>query len=399
MAIREEVGAVVSHARLHDPWSIPHLVGKTGPRQNPPGVQNGFEARFATAATALFSTLVACGSSTGSSGDAIAPGTDAATVADASSGADAATVADASSSGTDATADAAQEAISGSDAGDDATPPDPPEESVEIPGSTGNGISKMALDTGELFLLRANGTVDYGGTTMDAEYGGFASGTDGTDSVGGVDVGVDFGLKTVRLAVPPVLGRMKWFGPYRTDHVYYVIVNGVGNPLSVKLLRPTLLAGSGGITVSIYRLSPTLHTVGMLVDTVAAPVTLTPTTSAVATTLGTVYLLQCDGQAHVGGNGLAKGDADWMDYADNGTGQVDIGDAKTDYGLGVDEPFVGMANSNTPRKRWWGLWRKDHIYYMLFAGTGNKIHFDYYDVGYGDNSATVTLAVRLWGLR
>jgi hypothetical protein len=273
----------------------------------------------------------------------------------------------------------------------DAAAADPALETIVVPGSIGTGVSSTPLDNGELFLLRASGTVDFGGTTIDAEFGGFGAGNDGTDSVGNVDVGVDFGLKTVRAAVPAVAGRMKWFGAYRNDHVYYVIVNGVGSPLSLKLLKPTAAAGSGSITVSLYRLSPTLQTVGKLVDTVSVPVVKVSVKSSVATSAGTTYLLQSVGQAPCGSGGTGNGDADYMDYAADGTGQVDIGDANTDYGLGVDEPFVGNANTNTPRKRWWGLWRKDHIYYMLFAGTGSQVQFDYYDSNYGDNSTTVKL--------
>jgi hypothetical protein len=280
----------------------------------------------------------------------------------------------------------------------DATAPDSPLESIEVPASTGSGVSQTSLDNGELFLLRASGTVDFGGTAVDAEFGGFDAAQPGTDTVGGVDVGVDFGLKTVRAAVPPVPGRMKWFGAYSGNHVYYVVVNGTGSPLSLKLLAPAAGAGSGSISVSLYRLSPTLQPVGTLVDTVTAPVTETPAMTTVVPTLGAVYLLQCDGEAKTGGNNLGMGDADWMDYAADGTGQEDIGDANTDYGLGVDEPFVGSANSNTPRKRWWGLWRADHIYYMLYTGTGNPIEFNYYDSGYGDNSTTVTLTVRVRAL-
>ena len=289
------------------------------------------------------------------------------------------------------TTDAVSPEASGPSA--DAAAPYSPIESIDVPGSTGLAVSKTSLDNGELFLLRANGSVDVGGTAIDAEFGGFSGTQPGTDTVGGVDVGVDFGLKTVRLAVPLVPGRMKWFGAYRSDHVYYMIVNGAGNPLSLKLLAPATTGGTGTITVSLYRLSPTLQPVGTLVDTVAAPVTLTPARTAISTSENTIYLLRCAGQATVGGNGLGMGDADWMDYAANGSGQEDIGDANTDYGLGVDEPFVGAANTNTPRKRWWGLWRADHTYYMLFTGTGNSIEFNYYDSGYGDNSTTVTLSV------
>jgi hypothetical protein len=270
--------------------------------------------------------------------------------------------------------------------------PDPALETIEVDGD-GTAISKMSLDNGELFLLRANGVINVGGAAVDAEFGGFAPGKPGTDAIGEADVGIDFGLKTVRAAVPAVAGRMKWFGGYRDDHVYYVIVGGAGAPLSLKLVKPTSEPATGGIAISIYRLSPTPQPVGTLVDTVMASLTKAPVKSVIATRTGTTYLLQCMGQGPVGGGGLAAGDADWMDYTANGTGKLDIGDAKTDYGLGVDETFVGAANSNTPRKRWWGQWRQDHAYYMLFSGSGNPIEFQYYDVGYGDNSATVKLSV------
>jgi hypothetical protein len=281
-----------------------------------------------------------------------------------------------------------------------AAAPDSALETIEVTASNGTAISKVSLDNGELFLLRASGVVsDASGmvgnpdTAVDAEFGGFGPSTPGSDVVGQVDVGIDFGLKTVRAAVPAVAGRMKWFGGYRDDHVYYVIVSGAGAPLSLKLVKPMSGPATGSITISIYRLSPTPQPVGTLVDTVMALLTKAPVKSAMATKAGVVYLLQCQGQGPVGGAGLAAGDADWMDYAANGNGKVDIGDANTDYGLGVDEPFVGAANTNTPRKRWWGQWRQDHVYYMLFSGSGNPIEFDYYDVGYGDNSATVKLSV------
>jgi hypothetical protein len=48
------------------------------------------------------------------------------------------------------------------------------------------------------------------------------------------------------------------------------------------------------------------------------------------------------------------------------------------------------------RKNWWGPFRNDHIYYMLFAGTGQPISFLYYDSGYGDNSPTDTITLRIF---
>ena len=54
------------------------------------------------------------------------------------------------------------------------------------------------------------------------------------------------------------------------------------------------------------------------------------------------------------------------------------------------------GSAYTPRMRWWGLWRKDRTYYMLFTGTGKPIQFLYHDSGYGDNSPTDQLSVRIF---
>ena len=188
-------------------------------------------------------------------------------------------------------------------------------------------------------------------------------------------------------------GRKKWFGAYRNDHTYYVVVTGSGAPLSIKLALPAGGTGTGALTLALMRLSPTASVLAAPLETVLANVNKPTVHSTMTTTSSVVYLLQATGSGKVGGNNLGLGDADWMDYAADGTGKVDIGDQNVDYGLGVDESDPKI----TPRQHWWGPWRKDHSYYMLFAGTGNTIGFSYYDVGdYGDNSATDKITVHVF---
>lgn len=262
---------------------------------------------------------------------------------------------------------------------------------------TGDGRAvrfQTSLDAGELYLLKAVGSVKVGEDAVDAEYGGFSAGTPGQDVVGGTDVGVDVGIPAQDVPAGVAPGRKHWFGGYRPDHTYYMIVNGAGQPLTLRLLTNGGKARGGGITVSVFRLSPAPPALPKPLESVSVHV-LERTASTVLTTRPTdVYLLQASGSGRVGGGGLGQGDAEYMDYSADGTGQVDIGDLHTDYGLGVDE----ADQSVTPRLRKWGLWRKDHTYYMLFAGTGRPINFFYYDVkgGYGDNSPTDTLTVKVF---
>jgi hypothetical protein len=125
-----------------------------------------------------------------------------------------------------------------------------------VPASGASAASKTLLDAGELFLLKATGTLDAGADKFDAEYGGFASGGTGQDVEAGIDVGVDTGFKLERVPAGTMAGRKKWFGSYRADHTYYVIVTGTGAALSLKMVLPAGASGTGGVTVSIMRLSP-----------------------------------------------------------------------------------------------------------------------------------------------
>jgi len=149
----------------------------------------------------------------------------------------------------------------------------------------------------------------------------------------------------------------------------------------------------GAITVSMVRLSPFPQTFSTQLDSLQAPLTRTIVYSHLSPSKPTIYLLSCAGQGKVGGANLGYGDAEYCDYNATGSGVEDVGDASIDYGIGVDDTNV---TSTIPRSYWWGPWRLDHTYYMLYAGTGKPISFLYFDSNYGDNSTTVTLTVRLY---
>jgi hypothetical protein len=266
-----------------------------------------------------------------------------------------------------------------------------PLESVRVVPHEG-ATFKSRLDQGELYLLKASGAAGSGVGAVDAEYSGH-----GADVADGVDVGIDVGLKSLRTAPGIRPSRMKWIGGDRESHTYYMIVTGSGGPLSLKLVTPagrseTAFSDRGAIAVSLYRLS----TLPAPLETLQIPVLQKIVPTILTTRKSSVYLLQAIGQARVGGGGLGQGDAEYMDYRADGVGQVDVGDGNTDYGIGVDEADL----SKTPHALWWGPWRQDHTYDLLFAGTGKPIQFMFYDVdgGYGDNSPTEALTVKVYAL-
>jgi hypothetical protein len=127
------------------------------------------------------------------------------------------------------------------------------------------------------------------------------------------------------------------------------------------------------------------------------PVQKTVVSGTVATASGKQYLLQASGAGKVGGGGLKMGDAEYMDWDEVGN-RANEGEAGADFGIGVDElEYTRMGGAAyKPRQRWWGPWRKDHTYYMVFTGTGKPIQFLYFDSGYGDNSPTDKLSVKVF---
>ncbi len=253
-------------------------------------------------------------------------------------------------------------------------------ESVRVSAGKEAISFKTPLEAGQVFLLKATGTIKVGGRPVDAAFGGV-----------GTETGVD-----VEDPAGSAPARKRWFGSPRPDHTYYMIVAGAGRPLTLRFLTDSThgqKAGSGAVTISLFRLSP-----GALpppLETLSVPVMDRKVPTLLTTRPSAVYLLECSGSERVGGGGLGQGDAEYMDYKADGTGTVDIGDANTDYGLGVDE----ADQSISPRlHKWLGPWRADHTYYQLFEGTGRPIQFFFYDVkgGYGDNSPTDTLTVKIF---
>jgi hypothetical protein len=261
---------------------------------------------------------------------------------------------------------------------------------------------KTSLDMGELYLLKATGVADFGAQKVDAEYS-FGSGMP-ADEAGGTDFGVDIGLPQIHPKVhttptPPGPERMKWLLTigYRDDHIYYLTVTGAGKPLSLKLAKPAG-AGTGAITVSLDKLSPMPPaSLGKELETVGVPLTKTVVSAMMPTETGKLYLLQASGEGKVSKGGL--GDAEYMDYDVAGT-RFNEGEGGADFGVGVDEIEVGLMprgpGGYKPRLRWWGMWRKDHTYYMLFAGTGKPIQFLYFDSGYGDNGPMDKITLKIF---
>lgn len=264
-------------------------------------------------------------------------------------------------------------------------------ESVQVPGGGAAVTFTNGFDRGEVFLLKASGAVAVGPKWLDAKYESDGTAGTGTEVVAGTEVGIDTGLKVARAPKGTAPGRLKWFGNYRADHIYYVLATGTGQPLTLRLVTGGE-PGTGAITVTLYRLSPAPAALPKPLETLPVSVLAETVQTTLTASNQTVYLLQAAGDGKVGGGGLGRGDADYMDYKANGAGAEDIGDNDVDYGLGVDE----ADTHKTPRQNWWGPFRLDHIYYMLYAGTGQPIHFHYYDSGYGDNSPTDRLTVKVF---
>ena len=296
-------------------------------------------------------------------------------------------------------------AFGGGGAGNGTAPARGPLEKLQLTASRRSAAFATALAAGEIYLLKASGTVSLGAQTVDADY--VFGGTEmASDEAGGADVGVDIGEKQIQrhvhyTATPPGPGRMKWAGEYRQDHVYYMTVTGEGRRLSLALTAPPPAGGGGdgAIAVELHALSPAPPRLGPELEKVAIPITRTVVTSNTVTRDGQQYLLQASGAGRVGGGGMHLGDAEYMDW--NAVGhRRNEGEAGADFGIGVDETsYTKMKGSAyTPRRRWWGPWRADHTYYLLFTGTGRPIQFLYFDSGYGDNSRTDQLSVRIFAV-
>jgi hypothetical protein len=345
--------------------------------------------------------------------------------------------------------------------GGDAAPPppsaprgqcDPALETIQV-GGAGPVAFKTSLDKDATYLLKAVGTVSAGNQTFDAEFA--VAGGMGTDEMGGTDVGIDVGLlwpnRPNRFTqVPAGPRRMKWNpvpqinnnvvtpgAAFRADATYYMVVIGAGKPLSLKLVLPAGATATGTIAVSAWTLSPgpparftPMHstmpaappapkTCGTALDSIFVPAQ-APTVAMgkFTTEANTMYLIQASGTAPVGAGALGDGDAEYMDFgADFTVNGFNDGEACTDFGLGVDELMVSHCGNNNTcihRKNWWGTvgvdasmttarfnsptYRNDHIYYLLYTGTGKPVSFLYFDSGYGDNQPAASVLARVFAL-
>jgi hypothetical protein len=265
--------------------------------------------------------------------------------------------------------------------------------------------SSAPLAAGQMYLLKATGVVTVGNRRQDAEWT-FADGSEPADLVAATDVGIDVGIKRVlpalgRKPAPPSDERLKWFGGYRPDHVYYLLVTGTGAPLSLRLISAE--PPKGALTLAIYRLTPAPPAIGAPLETVMVPAReKVLVQSALRPAPGSIHLLQAVGEVQVGGPG-AMGDAEFHDYHPDGRG-FNEGEAGVDFGLGVDQPEIGSPGAATTgsqhpqRRHKWGAFRMDHTYYMLHAGTGDAIGLNYHDSGgktgvYKDNEGFLPLSI------
>lgn len=247
-------------------------------------------------------------------------------------------------------------------------------------------MSKTSLMAGNLYLLRARGAIAVGAMGEDAKFTDFtADGTGASATGGGVQV---TGFAPPDAKFPPATGANAWFGDFRADHVYYMLVTGGGGPLSFKVAKP----GTGDpIAIAILLLTSPTSMIGNPIEAVMVPMAApTPVMSKATTTKGAVYVLEGAGTGVVGGG--KKGDAEYDDFSPTGTGALE-GEGGVDFGIGVDEP---NTKANDPRLRKWGPIRNDHIYFMLFAGTGSSVSFTYYDSAYGDNGKTDMLTATIF---
>jgi hypothetical protein len=278
-------------------------------------------------------------------------------------------------------------------------------EVVSVPASGEPARFATALAAGDLYLLEAAGAVALGAGWLDAECMAGADDPFPADVVGTVDVGLDVGIAEVlpargRVPAPPSGRRLKWFEGCPPDHRYHLLVTGTGEPLAPRLLLPQGAAGAtgaGAVKVSLRRLTPGPPPVGDGLEKVMVPAReKVSVRSRLVGQHGVVYLLQAAGEVQVGGP-RHMGDAEFHDYKADGRGYNE-GEQGVDFGVGVDDPVIGLGHD--PRARKWGPYRRDHTYYMLYAGTGQPITLNYHDTGgksgvFKDNEGSLPVTIFL----
>ncbi|HEY5926473.1 MAG TPA: hypothetical protein VIV11_32525 [Kofleriaceae bacterium] len=104
-------------------------------------------------------------------------------------------------------------------------------------------LSKMVLEAGAMYRLRASGTASViDGIIGDADYYDFANPKDNACCE---DVGIGIDDPAVDLTTTP-----DW-GPYNADHVYEITWMGTGTPLSAAYQDTVYGNNSGNLTIEI----------------------------------------------------------------------------------------------------------------------------------------------------
>jgi hypothetical protein len=190
------------------------------------------------------------------------------------------------------------------------------------------------------------------------------------------------------------LDNRPWIVSKAMGHAVYKLVTGLGQPVVVTCKNGGNQPVIGTLVAVAIPLSSDTAQSPRLLDTLQIPVTKQVVSSNIKSKKSQIYLICALGDARTGGGGLGRGDAEYMDYKADGTGNEDIGDANTDYGIGIDD----LDGKISPRKYKWGLWRQDHTYSTLYVGTGKLIKFLFFDSYYADNSPTDTLTVSIYAV-
>jgi len=99
---------------------------------------------------------------------------------------------------------------------------------------------------------------------------------------------------------------------------------------------------------------------------------------------GELFLLKAAGAVVLGQDLL---DAEYGSAGATAPGMDLVSGTDVGIDIGLKAPRVPKGVS-PGRMKWFGSYRVDHTYYLLFAGTGQPIHFHYYDSVYSDNSPT-----------
>ena len=115
-----------------------------------------------------------------------------------------------------------------------------------------------------------------------------------------------------------------------------------------------------------------------LLETLNVPLHGSTANTAFITEVGQNYLVQVSGTFFIGGPGDGLADAEYYDFSNPP-------DSINDSTNGLD---IGVAIDGV--NPMWGDYAPDHVYDILFVGTGESIAVSYVDDFYSDNSGNLT---------